>query len=222
LKTAIITGASKGVGLATVKLLSENGYRVIAVSRNLSKVSELVSDNVEVYQLDITDSKAIESFFEKYKDITLDLLVNNAGGGSGPTQIINETPENFRRAYDINVTGPMYLSKLFVPCMKKSKSPTIIFVTSIGGNVPYPGGGNYTNAKRGEIGLLETMRLEFPEYGIKITEICPGTIDTQEEKKNDALTANDLAESVLWISSLPNHFNVNSINISHINNSMFR
>ena len=222
MKTAIITGASKGVGLATVKLLSENGYRVIAVSRNLSKVSELVSDNVEVYQLDITDSKAIESFFEKYKDITLDLLVNNAGGGSGPTQIINETPENFRRAYDINVTGPMYLSKLFVPCMKKSKSPTIIFVTSIGGNVPYPGGGNYTNAKRGEIGLLETMRLEFPEYGIKITEICPGTIDTQEEKKNDALTANDLAESVLWISSLPNHFNVNSINISHINNSMFR
>jgi NADP-dependent 3-hydroxy acid dehydrogenase YdfG len=222
LKTAIVTGASKGVGLETVKLLSKNGYRVIAVSRNLSKVSEIVSDNVEVYQLDITDSKAIELFFEKYKDINLDLLVNNAGGGAGPTQIINETPENFRRAYDINVTGPMYLSQLFVPCMKRSDSPTIIFVTSIGGNVPYPGGGNYTNAKRGEIGLLETMRLEFPAYGIKITEICPGTIDTQEEKKNDALTANDLAQSILWVSSLPKHFNVNSINISHINNTMFR
>jgi NADP-dependent 3-hydroxy acid dehydrogenase YdfG len=222
LKTAIVTGASKGVGLETVKLLSENGYKVIAVSRDLSKVSDLVSDNVEVYQLDITDSKAIELFFEKYKDITLDLLVNNAGGGAGPTQIINETPENFRRAYDINVTGPMYISQLFVPCMQRSNSPTIIFVTSIGGNVPYPGGGNYTNAKRGEIGLLETMRLEFPAYGIKITEICPGTIDTQAEKKNDALTANDLAQSILWVSSLPKHFNVNSINISHINNTMFR
>lgn len=90
MKTAIVTGASKGVGLATVKRLSENGYKVIAVSRNLSKVSELISDNVEVYNLDITDSKAIEVFFEKYKDITLDLLVNNAGGGSGPTHIINE------------------------------------------------------------------------------------------------------------------------------------
>ncbi len=222
MKTAIVTGASKGVGLETVKLLSENGYKVIAVSRDLSKVSDLVSDNVEVYQLDITDSKAIELFFEKYKDITLDLLVNNAGGGAGPTQIINETPENFRRAYDINVTGPMYISQLFVPCMQRSNSPTIIFVTSIGGNVPYPGGGNYTNAKRGEIGLLETMRLEFPAYGIKITEICPGTIDTQAEKKNDALTANDLAQSILWVSSLPKHFNVNSINISHINNTMFR
>ena len=122
MKTAIVTGASKGVGLATVKRLSENGYKVIAVSRDLSKVSELVSDNVEVYRLDITDSKAIEIFFEKYKDITLDLLVNNAGGGSGPTHIINETPENFRRAYDINVTGPMYLSQLFVPCMRRSQS----------------------------------------------------------------------------------------------------
>jgi NADP-dependent 3-hydroxy acid dehydrogenase YdfG len=222
LKTAIVTGASKGVGYATVKLLSENGYKVIAVSRNLLNLKDLESDNVETYQLDITDESQIKSFFEKYKDITLDLLVNNAGGGSGPTNIINETPENFRRAYDINVTGPMYISQLFVPCMQRSESPTIIFVTSIGGNIPYPGGGNYTNAKRGEIGLLETMRIEFPAYNIKITEICPGTIDTQVEKKNDALTADDLAKSILWVSSLPSHFNVNSINISHINNAMFR
>ncbi len=222
MKTAIVTGASKGVGYATVKLLSENGYRVIAVSRDLSKVSGLESDNVETYQLDITNQSAIKDFFDKYKDITLDLLVNNAGGGSGPTNIINETMENFRIAYDINVSGPMYLSQLFVPCMQRSESATIIFVTSIGGNIPYPGGGNYTNAKRGEIGLLETMRIEFPSYNIKVTEICPGTIDTQHEKKSDALTADDLAQSILWVSSLPSHFNVNSINISHINNSMFR
>jgi NADP-dependent 3-hydroxy acid dehydrogenase YdfG len=222
MKTAIVTGASKGVGYATVKLLSESGYKVIAVSRDLSMVNKLRSDLVETYQLDITNSEQIKEFFNKYKDITLDLLVNNAGGGAGPTSIINETMENFRVAYDINVAGPMYLSQLFVPCMERSDSPTIIFVTSIGGNVPYPGGGNYTNAKRGEIGLIETMRLEFPAHNIKITEICPGTIDTQQEKKNDALTANDLAESILWISSLPSHFNVNSLNISHIRNSVFR
>jgi NADP-dependent 3-hydroxy acid dehydrogenase YdfG len=222
MKTAIVTGASRGVGYATVKLLSQSGYRVIAVSRDLSMVNDLRSDLVETYQLDVTDSEEIKEFFNKYKDITLDLLVNNAGGGAGPTRIINETMENFRIAYDINVTGPMYLSQLFVPCMEKSESPTIIFVTSIGGNVPYPGGGNYTNAKRGEIGLIETMRLEFPSHNIKITEICPGTIDTQEQKKSDALTAEDIANSILWISSLPSHFNVNSLNISHINNSVFR
>ncbi len=210
------------MGYATVKLLSENGYRVIAVSRDLSRVNELRSELVETYRLDITNEQEIKEFFNKYSDISLDLLVNNAGGGSGPDYITKETMDNFRRAYEINVSGPMYLSQLFVPCLEKSKSPTIVFVTSIGGNVPYPGGGNYTNAKRGQIGLIETMRLEFPAHNIKITEICPGTIDTQKEKKDNALTAEDLAESILWISSLPSHFNVNSLNISHINNTVFR
>ena len=69
MKTAIVTGASKGVGYATVKLLSENGYKVIAVSRDLSKISQLVSDNVEVYQLDITQEKEIEKFVDKYNKI---------------------------------------------------------------------------------------------------------------------------------------------------------
>jgi NADP-dependent 3-hydroxy acid dehydrogenase YdfG len=215
-KTAIVTGSSKGVGYATVKLLSENGYRVIAVSRDLSKVSGLVSDNVEVYQMDITSSNEIKKFYEKYKDITLDLLVNNAGGGSGPTHIINETMDNFRRAYDINVSGPMYLSQLFVPCMKKSDSATIIFVSSLGGKYAYRSGGNYTNAKRGMMALVDTMRLEFPEYGIKVTEICPGTIDTQVEKRDIAITAEDMAESIRWVASLPKHVNINHIELNHI------
>lgn len=221
MKTAIITGASRGVGYATVKLLSESGYRVIAVSRDLSKVSCLVSHNVEVYKLDITNSHEIKKFYEKYKDITLDLLVNNAGGGSGPTYIINETMDNFRRAYDINVAGPMYLSQLFVPSMKKSHSATIIFITSLCGKIPFRGGGNYSNAKRGEMALIDTMRMEFPEYGIKVTEICPGTIDTQIEKKDNALTAEDLAESIRWVGSLPKHLNINHLELSHINNSKF-
>lgn len=216
MKTAIVTGASKGVGYATVKLLSENGYKVIAVSRDLSKISELLSENVEVYKLDITNSEEIKIFYDKYKDITLDLLVNNAGGGSGPTFIINETMDNFRRAYDINVSGPMYISQLFVPCMKKSESPTIIFVSSLGGKYAYRSGGNYTNAKRGMMALVDTMRLEFPEYGIKVTEICPGTIDTQEEKREIALTAEDMAESIRWVASLPRHVNINHIELNHI------
>jgi NADP-dependent 3-hydroxy acid dehydrogenase YdfG len=215
-KTAIVTGASKGVGLATVKLLSESGYRVIAVSRNLSKVSELVSDNVEVYQMDIANEKEIEKFYEKYRGITLDLLVNNAGGGSAPTNIISETMDNFKRAYEINVSGPMYLSQLFVSAMQKSESPTIIFISSLGGKFAYRGGGNYTNAKRGQMALVDTMRLEFPDYGIKVTEICPGTIDTQEQKRNAALNAEDLAESIRWVASLPSHVNINHIELNHI------
>lgn len=221
MKTAIVTGASRGVGLATVKLLSKNGYRVIAVSRNLSRLIPLQSDNVEAYSMDITQPKEIESFFEKYKDISLDLLINNAGGGASPTKIIQETMENFRTAYDINVSGPMYLSQLFVPCLKRSESPTIIFVTSLSGKIPFRGGGNYSNAKRGEMALVDTMRMEFPEYGIKITEICPGTIDTQEESKPYSITAEDMAEAIRWIGSLPKHFNVNHLEVSNIFNSKY-
>lgn len=216
MKTAIVTGASKGVGYATVKLLSQSGYKVIAVSRNLSKIIELVSDNVEAYQMDITSEKEIKRFHEKYQDITLDLLVNNAGGGAGPTHIINETMDNFRIAYDINVSGPMYLSQLFVPSMEKSKSPTIIFISSLGGKFPYRSGGNYTNAKRGMMALVDTMRLEFPQYGIKITEICPGTIDTQIEKRDIALTAEDMAECIRWVAELPSHVNINHIELNHL------
>jgi NADP-dependent 3-hydroxy acid dehydrogenase YdfG len=221
MKTAIVTGASKGVGFATVKLLSENGYRVIAVSRNLSKIFESDLKNVEAYIMDITQPREIEVFFEKYKDITLDLLVNNAGGGASPTRIIEETMENFKTAYDINVAGPMYLSQLFVPSLKRSDSPTIIFITSLSGKIPYRGGGNYTNAKRGEMALVDTMRMEFPEYGIKVTEICPGTIDTQEETKPNSLTAEDMAEAIRWVGSLPKHFNVNHLEVSNIFNSKF-
>lgn len=221
MKTAIVTGASKGVGYATVDLLSHSGYKVIAVSRNIEKMKSLISENVETYQLDITDSKQIERFADKYKDIKLDLLVNNAGGGASPTMIINETPENFRKAYDINVTGPMYLSQLFVPAMKKSLSPTIIFISSLGGKIPYRSGGNYTNAKRGQMALVDTMRLEFPSYNIKITEICPGTIDTQEQKRDSAISAEDMAECIRWVSELPRNVNINHIEINHINSSKF-
>ena len=221
MKTAIVTGASKGVGYATVKLLSENGYRVIAVSRNLSQLANLKSENIETYRLDITQPQEIKAFFEKYKDISLDLLVNNAGGGASPTSIINETMENFKTAYEINVSGPMYLSQLFVPCLKTSESPTIIFITSLSGKIPFRGGGNYSNAKRGEMALVDTMRMEFPEYGIKVTEICPGTIDTQEDKKLYSLTAEDMAEAIRWVASLPKHFNVNHLEVSNIFNSKY-
>lgn len=219
MKTAIVTGASKGVGRATVKLLSQNGYKVIAVSRNLNAMLDLVSDNVEIYKMDITQENEISLFHQKYKDISLDLLVNNAGGGSSPTSLINETMDNFRRAYDINVSGPMFLSQLFVEAMKKSESPTIIFITSLCGKVPYRGSGNYSNAKRGEMALVDTMRMEFPEYGIKVTEICPGTIDTQIEKRVNALTADDMAEAIRWVGSLPKHVNINHLEISHLFNN---
>jgi len=217
IKTAIVTGASKGVGYQTCKTLSQNGYRVIALSRNFDRMKSLVSENIEIYKIDITNFAEIKKFFEHYKEVVLDLLVNNAGGGSSPTQIINESPENFNYAYSLNVRGPMYLSKLFTGNLSKSENPTIIFVSSLGGKVPYAGGGNYTNAKRAIGGLVDTMRLEYPAYGIKVTEICPGSIDTVDGEKRDiALTAKDMAHAITWVAELPKHVNINYLEMNHV------
>ena len=221
MKTAIVTGASRGVGYATSKFLSENGYHVIAVSRNLEAMMPLKSENVELYQLDITDFKKMEEFADKYKEITLDLLVNNAGGGSGSNYIENDSPENWKKSYDVNVVSPMYLSKLMLPCLKKSQSPTVIFITSLAGKYPYVSGGNYATAKRGESGLVDVMRLEFSQQNIKITEICPGTIDTCEEHKPAALDALDLAETIKWVASLPCHMNINHVELNHIHSRKY-
>jgi len=180
-------------------------------------MKSLVSENIEIYKIDMTNFAEIKTFFEHYKEVVLDLLVNNAGGGSSPTQIINESPENFNYAYSLNVSGPMYLSNLFAMNLSKSQNPTIVFVSSIGGKVAYAGGGNYTNAKRAIGGLVDTMRLEYPAYGIKVTEICPGSIDTVDGEKRDiALTAEDMAHAITWVAELPKHVNINYIEMNHV------
>lgn len=222
MKTAIVTGASKGVGYETCKLLSTTGYNVFALSRNITKMKTLECENIKIFQVDLTDFNSIKNFYEENREITIDLIINNAGGGWNPTYIIDEKPEHFNYAYSLNVSGPMYLSKLFIENMKKSNNATIIFVSSLGGKYAYPGGGNYTNAKRGIGGLVDTMRLEFPEYGIKIVELCPGTIDTIDGQKRDiSITANDMAEIIYWISQQPEHVNINYIEVNHINSRKY-
>lgn len=217
MKTAIVTGASKGVGRQTCLTLSNAGYNVIGVSRNIEKLRSLESENISVYRLDMTRFRDIESFVNSIGDVQIDLLVNNAGGGASPTFIANETPENFNYAYSLNVSGPMYLSKLLIPNLKKSKSPTIIFVSSLGGKFAYPSGGNYTNAKRAIGGLVDTMRLEYPAFGIRVTELCPGSIDTVEgEKRASAISAKDMADTIQWIAQMPPHVNINYLELNHI------
>jgi NADP-dependent 3-hydroxy acid dehydrogenase YdfG len=221
MKYAIVTGASRGVGYATCKLLSKNNYHVIAISRNSDKLKFLKSKNIETYKMDITDFNEIDIFYKKYKNITIDLLVNNAGGGKNPEHIINENPDNFNYAYSLNVSGPMYLSKLFTLNMEKSTNATIIFISSMGGKFAYRGGGNYTNAKRALGGLVDTMRLEYPHFGIKITEICPGSIDTYDSGKDSSLKNEDIANAIVWIAGLPSYMNINYLELNHINSGKY-
>lgn len=214
-KHAIVTGASKGVGYSVAQLLAASGYKVIAVARNKEKLEKLASENIEVYQLDITDFDAIRLFYDKYKHITLDLLVNNAGGAMNHDMLSREVPESFTYAYNLNVTGPMFLSQLFLPNLKQTNNPTIIFVSSMAGKYVYPSGGSYVISKRGLRALVELTRLEFSDYGVKVTEICPGSINTVEhEARPEALQAEDLANAILWVASMPKNCNINQIEMT--------
>jgi NADP-dependent 3-hydroxy acid dehydrogenase YdfG len=216
-KYAIVTGASKGVGFTTAQVLANAGYHVIAIARSLDLLKRLESEDIEIYQLDMTDFDAIEKFYEKYQDITLDLLVNNAGGAAGHSLLEKENPKQFNYAYNLNVTGPMFLSRLFLQNLRKSKNPTIIFISSMAGKFVYSSGGSYVISKRALGALVELMRLEFSGYGIKITEICPGSIDTVEgENRLEALTAEDLANAILWVASIESQANINHIEMTPI------
>ena len=179
MKTAIVTGASKGVGHATVKLLSESGYRVIAVSRNIENISKLVSDHVEVYQLDITQPNAIKEFYEKYKDITLDLLVNNAGDC-----LMSEFPEIPREEFElqmsVNFSSAFYCSQFAVKSMLKR--PGIKKIVNISSNGAYnfdvfdpP---HYRASKAALDTLTKDLARRYAKAGISVNSIAPAMTQT--------------------------------------------
>ena len=217
MKTVIVTGASKGVGEATAKLLSQE-YEVIALSRNIDLMNESFEgfENIKPYKIDLQNLDQIEKFKEYIKDKEIRALINNAGGGGGSNNIAIDRVENWQYAYNVNVIAPMLLSQAVIPAMRKNKIGDIVMITSICGYYPYASGGNYVSAKRAEIAFSETLRMEMAGLGIKVSQIAPGTIDTDKNNPREiALKSEDLAETVKWILSLPPHVNVDSMTIMH-------
>lgn len=222
MKTAIVTGTRHGVGRKTVNDLVDNGYKVIATSRNINNIKDLESESIIIEELDLTKFEQIKGFYEKYKDITIDLIVNNAAGGVEPTTLVNSNPENFTLAYSLNVSGPMYLNRLFVKNLQKAENPTIIFISSFAGRYPYVGQASYCNSKRAVGNLSELFRLEYSGYGIKVTEICPASINTHKEQiKPIALEAEDISSAILWVSSMHKRANINYLEIAPTYSKIF-
>lgn len=219
-KYVIVTGASSGVGEATAKLLSLK-YNVVAVSRNIEKMNLIFSEykNIYPYKMDVADISLHKGFYDYIKDKEIVALINNAGGSSGSNLVENDSPESWQYAYNLNVIAPMSLSKMVIPIMKKNGHGDIIIITSICGYYPYKNGGNYASAKRGAMSLAETLRIEMSGSGIKISQIAPGSIDTNKLVKNNiAIQAEDVAEAIRWIIELPPTVNVDSMTIMHPEN----
>jgi len=215
MKKAIVTGVSGGVGNLLAHTLSINGYFVIGTSRHPEGISNLNFENIKIEHLDLSDKTSINNFYQKYKDEAIDLIVNNAScaGIDGAKSMNNETPDNFMHSYMVNVAGPMYLSKLFIPSLKKSDNATLIFISSFAKKHFYVGGGNYATSKLSISALAKLFRLEMSPFKVKVTEICPAAINTHQNN-DGALEAEDIANAILWISGLPQRCNVDLIEIS--------
>jgi NADP-dependent 3-hydroxy acid dehydrogenase YdfG len=228
--SAIVTGASSGIGAATVRALADSGLDVIACARRVDRLESLAKENsaITAHHLDITDQKSVDQLVLDCKNRKVSVLINCAGGAFDGSSVVDSDPEIWRKTYDLNVVGTVRMVKAFAPLMEKQGQGHIVIISSTAGHAAYENGGSYVAAKHGETALARTLRLEFNGLPIRVTEIAPGMVKTEEFAKvrfsgdseraakvyegvKSPLTAEDVAEAIRWSVMLPEHFNVDSM-----------
>ena len=229
---AVITGASSGIGAATALLLAENGFQVVAVARRAERLEKLASKNanIETLQIDVTSSEDIQRLADYLEGKPVEILVCNAGGAFDFDTVISSDPDVWMKTYDVNVVGAVRCVKALTPRMIKHGKGHLVIITSTAGQIAYENGGSYVAAKHGEVALARTLRLELSGLPIRVTEIAPGMVKTDEfaltrfsgDSERAAkiyagvekpLTDSDVAEAIRWSVMLPDHFNVDSMTI---------
>lgn len=229
-KTALITGATSGIGMATAKLFAKNGLKVVLCGRReerLKSLSETLSELAEVHTLrfDIRNKdevfEAINSLPKEFFNI--DILINNAGNAHGLESIEDGNPEDWDAMFDINVKGLLYVTKAILPDMISRKSGHIINIGSTAGKEVYPNGNVYCASKHAVDALNEGMRLDLNGKGIKVGAINPGMVETEFSEvrfKGDAdraekvyqgftpLKAEDVADVIWFAVTRPPHVNI--------------
>jgi len=232
---AVITGASSGIGAATATLLAENGYHVIAGARRRDRLDALAAsnENIEAVELDVTDQSSVDVLASQLRGKPVAVLINCAGGAFDAASVADADPEIWKKTFDVNVVGSVRMVKAITPLMSAHGRGHIVIISSTAGHRSYENGGSYVAAKFAETSLVETLRLELNGQPIRVTEIAPGMVKTDEfakvrfngdvdraakvyEGDTRPLTAADVAESIRWSVMLPDHFNVDSMTIRPI------
>ncbi|MCD9155176.1 SDR family NAD(P)-dependent oxidoreductase [Aeromicrobium duanguangcaii] len=223
--TAVVTGASSGIGEATARALSAAGYTVIAVARRSERIERLADEiGATAVTCDITAPDDVARLAEVVGD-RLDLLVNNAGGAKGMSAVTEADLADWRWMYETNVLGTVAVTQALAPALIASGGGTIINVGSTAGRITYEGGGGYTAAKHALAAVTETLRLELNGQPVRITEIAPGMVKTEEfsltrfggdQERADAvytgvdepLEAQDIADAICWVATRPAHVDI--------------
>lgn len=224
-KTAVVTGAGSGIGAATARALATEGFHVYCAARRADRIQS-VADEIggTAVVCDVTSAEDVRGLATVVGS-PLNVLVNNAGGALGVDPVIAADPDQWRTMYDTNVVGTMQVTKALAPALIASGSGIIVNIGSIAGHLVYEGGGGYTAAKHALAAVTETLRLELNGQPVRVTEIAPGMVKTEEfslvrlggdHAKADAvydgvdapLSADDVAEAVRWVVSRPPHVDI--------------
>jgi len=225
-KTAVVTGASSGIGAATARALAEAGWRVFAGARREDRLREVTDPiGATAIPLDVTDPASVESFASRLPE-ALHLLVNNAGGAQGVEKIDAALDDKWRWMWETNVLGTMRMTRALLPRLRASGDGHVINLGSIAGFETYVGGAGYTGAKHAERALTRTLRLELLGEPIRVTDVAPGLVETEFSlvrfsgdaerakavyKGMEPLTAGDVADCIVWAATRPSRVNIDEI-----------
>jgi NADP-dependent 3-hydroxy acid dehydrogenase YdfG len=227
-RTAVVTGASSGIGAATARALAHEGYAVVCAARREDRISALAEEiDGTAVVCDVTSPASVAGLAEVVGD-SLHVLVNDAGGAFGFNPVAEADPEDWRRMFDVNVLGLLHVTQALLPALRGSGDGLIVNVGSTAGRIAYEGGAGYTAAKHGTQVVTETLRLELVGEPIRVSEIAPGMVRTEEfalvrfegdRSKADAvyagvaepLLAEDVADAVAWIATRPSHVNIDEL-----------
>jgi len=223
--TAVVTGASSGIGAATARALAHQGFHVFCVARRTDRIEALaVEIGGTAVTCDVTDEAQVAALAEAVGP-SLDLLLNNAGGALGVDPVSAGDAGDWRRMFEVNVIGTLLVTQALLPALVASGAGTLVNLGSTAGHITYEGGGGYTAAKHGVTAMTETLRLELNGQPVRVTEIAPGMVRTDEfslnrfggdEARADAiyagvrepLVAEDVADAIVWVATRPHHVNV--------------
>ena len=222
-RTAVVTGASSGIGAATATRLAAEGFDVVLGARRMDRLSALASSiGARALPLDLTDAASVASFADSLDRV--DVLVNNAGGAFDALPVAEADLDSWARTYEVNVLGTVRLTKALLPALRASGAGDVVFVSSTAGLISYEGGASYTAAKHGVHTLAETLRLELNGEPVRVIEVAPGMVRTDEFSRNrlgseeaadavyrgvrEPLVAEDIADCIAWTITRPHHVNV--------------